>query len=429
MRIYRSCQPVGYVRFAGTEHNPIDNLSVEQPTLQAALLNLAVDRNVDIHYGCELLEVTEHKHSVSVTMRDSRGVFKRDFRYLIGADGSHSTTRQQLGITFEGDVDPNISFVADCVMRSSLSLDEMHYFVAEGGQRLAVIPLSSENRRFKLSGNLPRDFHTNASPPEIEIRLKELVGTSLEGQLYLERIENFSPYRLASRLASSFATARCFLVGDAARICLPNGGWGLNSAIADAANLAWKLAGTIAGWCDVRVLESYGSERRAASEKLLDFTKRQRAAAFSDRESEEQSEESFSPVLSADGLAILESSEMFNDTFPSPGSSVFETWPTGPGHPMNGSVGGKFSIFTSNDRFIDEKCGTELMTTLAKAGLPINEDIHLWPRGSHAELGTKGVVVVRPDGVVGAIGSNVSACLGKYFSSLNSNAGLNDVAS
>jgi hypothetical protein len=53
------------------------------------------------------------------------------------------------------------------------------------------------------------------------------------------------------------------LAGDAAHLFTPNGGFGMNTGVDDAVNLAWKIAGTIRGWAGPRLLGSYEVERRA----------------------------------------------------------------------------------------------------------------------------------------------------------------------
>jgi hypothetical protein len=53
-----------------------------------------------------------------------------------------------------------------------------------------------------------------------------------------------------------------FLAGDAAHVMAPFGARGLNSGIADAENLAWKLAWALGGGASDALLDTYDAERR-----------------------------------------------------------------------------------------------------------------------------------------------------------------------
>jgi hypothetical protein len=63
-------------------------------------------------------------------------------------------------------------------------------------------------------------------------------------------------------VADSFGSGRVFLCGDAAHLFTPTGGFGMNTGIDDAANLAWKLAAAAQGWGGPELLASYEAERR-----------------------------------------------------------------------------------------------------------------------------------------------------------------------
>jgi putative polyketide hydroxylase len=63
-------------------------------------------------------------------------------------------------------------------------------------------------------------------------------------------------------VADHYHSGRVFLAGDAAHVTTPEGGLGMNCGVADAHNLAWKLAGVLAGWASPRLLDSYRAERR-----------------------------------------------------------------------------------------------------------------------------------------------------------------------
>ena len=49
-------------------------------------------------------------------------------------------------------------------------------------------------------------------------------------------------------VAERFATSRVVLAGDAVHLFTPTGGFGMNTGMDDASNLAWKLAAMVQGW-------------------------------------------------------------------------------------------------------------------------------------------------------------------------------------
>ncbi len=71
-------------------------------------------------------------------------------------------------------------------------------------------------------------------------------------------------------MATGFRKNRVFLVGDAAHRFPPSGGYGMNSGIQDAHNLAWKLDFVLKGRAGDRLLDSYDLERRPVAESNAD---------------------------------------------------------------------------------------------------------------------------------------------------------------
>jgi putative polyketide hydroxylase len=68
-------------------------------------------------------------------------------------------------------------------------------------------------------------------------------------------------WRAAARTAATYSTDRVFLVGDAAHQAPPLGATGVSTAMADAHNLAWKLAAVIDGSAGTPLLDTYAAER------------------------------------------------------------------------------------------------------------------------------------------------------------------------
>jgi hypothetical protein len=75
-------------------------------------------------------------------------------------------------------------------------------------------------------------------------------------------------------VAARFRQGRTFLLGDAAHIHSPVGGQGMNTGIADAVNLAWKLAAVLRGRAEATLLDSYEPERIAFARRLVSTTDR-----------------------------------------------------------------------------------------------------------------------------------------------------------
>lgn len=63
-------------------------------------------------------------------------------------------------------------------------------------------------------------------------------------------------------IADRMAVGHAYLIGDSAHSLPPNrGGYGVNTSIADAQNIAWKLASVLKGRSGPRLLETYEAER------------------------------------------------------------------------------------------------------------------------------------------------------------------------
>ena len=70
------------------------------------------------------------------------------------------------------------------------------------------------------------------------------------------------PWRAEMRVADRYRMGRVFLAGDAAHVMPPFAASGANTGIADAHNLAWKLAAVLRGEAADALLDSYQPERR-----------------------------------------------------------------------------------------------------------------------------------------------------------------------
>lgn len=247
---------------------PQDHL---EPILLASLRRSPL---AEVHFGCELVTLQQgndedggglHERVRAVLLdRGSGRTQEVKVHFVVGADGAHSTVRDALGIGMVGPDDlaefHNVQFIAPLAAvvanhqhRYGLNLithpDSAGVLLPDGPQdrwrytrewragqaRLADLPLE----------HLAHLITTAVGVPDIQLRI--------------ERVGAFS---FAAQIAERYRERRGFLVGDAAHRMTPRGGTGMNTAIHDAYDLAWKLGWVLRGWAELSLLDSYEAERR-----------------------------------------------------------------------------------------------------------------------------------------------------------------------
>ena len=123
------------------------------------------------------------------------------------------------------------------------------------------------------AGGLPRHQHIGRSERRSagrrecgrgreRARLIELVRAGVGDPDLAVRIDGYTRWRATANVAQKFQDRRIFIAGDAAHLMPPNGGFGGNTGIHDAHNLAWKLAMVIQGHASPNLLDSYATERK-----------------------------------------------------------------------------------------------------------------------------------------------------------------------
>jgi len=210
---------------------------------------------------------------VTATLRDRRSGQIQTVRaaYMIAADGASSGIREALGIGMVGPGELghhiNIHFRAELgpwvrgrpAIGYISSQGNGTLLWAHGTDRWLVLHPFQPAR-----GERPEDF----TPERCVDLARRAVGIP---DLSVEVI-NTAFWTLTAQVAESFQTGRVFLAGDAAHRFPPTGGFGANTGIQDAHNLAWKLAAVLSGWANPALLETYHEERRPIAEANTDFS-------------------------------------------------------------------------------------------------------------------------------------------------------------
>ena len=252
--------------------SPCRRLYLNQPSLEPILRACAREAGATVLQGFELESLRQDAHGVTVGVRDVDGGGRRELNgsYLIAADGAHSKVRELLDIAYEGrgafSNSLTIYFTADL---SPWLADKAWSIVyvnnpALGGFLRMNRTAQSGFLAINTVGDPKRDREAaaNVSADATEPRLIALVRAAVGVADLPVRIDGFTRWRATASVAQSFSKARVFISGDAAHLMPPNGGFGGNTGIHDAHNLAWKLAFVLKGVAGPSLLDSYEPERK-----------------------------------------------------------------------------------------------------------------------------------------------------------------------
>jgi 2-polyprenyl-6-methoxyphenol hydroxylase-like FAD-dependent oxidoreductase len=244
-----------------------------QTNVDQALGAYAVAQGAEIVRGIEVVGLDQDAQGATVTARphgDHAG--RRTFwraKYLIGADGAHSTVRTLIGADFAGKT------ILSSIVLADLKL--------AGGPADGGLTLGSTRDEFAFLA--PYDRHdadgswyramvwdrNNQLPDTEAVNADEIVGVlsrAMKADPGVLEVGWKSRFHCDERQVAQYRHGRVFLAGDAAHVHSPMGGQGMNTGIQDAANLAWKIDAVLAG-ADDTVLDSYHDERHPIGKRVV----------------------------------------------------------------------------------------------------------------------------------------------------------------
>jgi 2,4-dichlorophenol 6-monooxygenase len=232
-----------------------------------------------VRFGHELLELAQDADGVTATVRDraADSTYRVRAQYVIASDGG-KTVGAALGVRMEGPTDlldmVSTHFTADLSPWADESCLITWFLNPDGDGSWGsgvVVPMGptwgakSEEWvvHFTFGADDPDRFDEQAIVPRLRelLKLPELDIT----------VHKVSHWILEGVLADRYQVGRVFLAGDAAHRHPPTTGLGLNTAIQDAHNLAWKLAAVLDGRAGPELLDSYQSERQAIGMRNVDW--------------------------------------------------------------------------------------------------------------------------------------------------------------
>jgi 2-polyprenyl-6-methoxyphenol hydroxylase-like FAD-dependent oxidoreductase len=272
------------------EFSPTVRLFINQDDLEPILRSRAEDLGAELRYRTECTALRQDADGVTATLRDlEAGDGERTVhaRYVVAADGNRSPTRGRLGIGMRGhgllsnsvtiyfhaevDLAPllegryqGVNYVTNPVMRGFFRLDR------SGNRGFLVVNLVGDTARPEIVAAYPDAPWANVAEKITQQRALELLRAAIGVPDIPVVIEDVAKWRAEADSAERYQDGRVFLAGDAAHVVPPNGGFGGNTGVQDAWNLAWKLGLVLRGVAGSGLLDTYDEERRPIGELTVE---------------------------------------------------------------------------------------------------------------------------------------------------------------
>lgn len=220
-----------------------------------------------LRFGHELVGLEQDGDGViaSVLVRESGKTYTVRAQYALGCDGGR-TVGAQVGVELEGTRD----FIYTATVHFSADLSAYIHdpevlircnWSPQTGNMSVLMPMGPN------WGAHPQEWVLHQTFPADDTRLWDdekiiaLMNASLGIADFDPEIHIITRWSFEALVAPRTRIGRVFLVGDAAHRHGPTGGLGMNSAIQDARNLAWKVAAVLNGQAGDELLDTYEEER------------------------------------------------------------------------------------------------------------------------------------------------------------------------
>jgi 2-polyprenyl-6-methoxyphenol hydroxylase-like FAD-dependent oxidoreductase len=227
------------------------NIGISEEVTESILTGYLVRQGGDVIRSSRLVELEKQEDRLVATIRRDGTTEKVSARWVVACDGVHSTTRQLCGIELSGHdiVEPWAVF--DATLAGWPDSYEANYVYLD---EIPVILTALPARRWRVY------LRPSAPDSDLVADAASTMGRYLPA-IRFDDVANPTRFGCHSKVATRFRSGRVLLAGDAAHVCSPAQGHGMNSGLQDAFNLAWKLALVCHGHCTDALLDSYEAER------------------------------------------------------------------------------------------------------------------------------------------------------------------------
>jgi 2-polyprenyl-6-methoxyphenol hydroxylase-like FAD-dependent oxidoreductase len=228
------------------------NIGVSEEVTESILTDYLRSLGGEVTRSSRLIGLEQTDEHVVATIEHNGTTEQVTANWLVGCDGVRSAARTLSGIELTGHDRTEAWAVFDAALPGWPDSYEAIYGYLD---ELPVILTSLPEHRWRVY----------LRPSSDESDLVREATTTLHR--YLPAIEfaqvtHPTRFHCHSKVAERYRSVRVLVAGDAAHVCSPSQGHGMNSGIQDAFNLAWKLGLVCQDHAAPSLLDSYEAERQ-----------------------------------------------------------------------------------------------------------------------------------------------------------------------
>jgi len=256
-----------------SEVTPSRQISLGQDRLEPLVRRAAERNGARLLFNTEAVDLTQDGDGVTVELEERETGARRTVRarYVIAADGARGRLRDMLGVPAHGRG----------VFRHQVSiLFRAPLAQALGGRRFSICQIENPQVSAILGhddslteGTLIVTYRPEAGESAADFtaeRAVQLVRAAVGTPDLPVVIRDVLPWDMAALVAERYRAGRVFFAGDAAHVVPPIGGYGANTGVQDAHNLAWKIAAVLAGQAGPDLLDTYQDERLPVARETVE---------------------------------------------------------------------------------------------------------------------------------------------------------------
>jgi 2-polyprenyl-6-methoxyphenol hydroxylase-like FAD-dependent oxidoreductase len=257
IKVHSNGELLGTIDLAGCGSVYGFNVGLSEEVTESILTSYLHQHGGQVNRSSRLigLTITPNNRVLAEIERDGSR-HQVEARWIVGCDGIHSATRDLAGIAFEGHDIAKPWAVFDASLEGWADTFEANFVYLES---LPVILTALPGHRWRVYLR-PDSDHSDLVADAVSTLRGYLPSVSFVD------VENPARFRCHTKIAAKYRSGPIFLAGDAAHLCSPGEGHGMNCGLQDAFNLAWKLALVHQGAAHDTLLDSYEIERRPVAE-------------------------------------------------------------------------------------------------------------------------------------------------------------------